>query len=142
MQASEMCNLQALQHGQFSTSTGRQYTIRNSFTCNSNNIIYLITCTKCKKQYGGYTQTTLKDTINQHRTNITIYAYFSDHKTLNLSVQAIDIATTYLTMYAIYYYYKAVDFHNYMEVIAVSFSLVARILQNPVQHNLCSKRIC
>ena len=26
--------------GNSSTSTGRQYTIRNSFTCNSNNIIY------------------------------------------------------------------------------------------------------
>ena len=88
-----------------STSTGRQYTIRNSFTCNSNNIIYLITCTKCKKQYGGYTQTTLKDTINQHRTNIknnkTIYVCvhfnFSDHKTSNLSVQAIDTHSNYFT---------------------------------------------
>ena len=62
-----------------STSTRHQYTIRNSFTSNSNNIIYLITCTKCKKQYVRYTHTRLKDTINQHTTNIkndqTMYIY-------------------------------------------------------------------
>ena len=85
-----------------STSTRQQYIIRHSFNCNSNNVIYLITCTKCKKQYVGYTETRLKDRINRHRTNIhnnkiiyiSIHFNFPDHKLANLSVQAIDTATT------------------------------------------------
>ena len=36
-----------------STSTRTTYCIRQPFSCNSKNIIYLITCTKCKKQYVG-----------------------------------------------------------------------------------------
>ncbi len=34
-----------------STATGKTFPIRHSFTCTSSNIMYLITCTKCKKQY-------------------------------------------------------------------------------------------
>ncbi len=85
-----------------STSTSLQYTLRHSFTCTSANVIYLITCTKCKKQYVGYTTTQLNQRINRHRTNInnnkTIYICvhfnFHDHSIKNLSVQAIDTAST------------------------------------------------
>lgn len=85
-----------------STSTRQQYTIRHSATCNSSNIIYLITCTKCKKQYVGYTQTRLKDRLNRHQSNIRnnktihicIHFNFPDHKLSNLSVQIIDTADT------------------------------------------------
>ena len=44
--------------------------IRHSLTCTSKNIIYLITCTKCRKQYIGCTTQQLNVRINHHRTNI------------------------------------------------------------------------
>ena len=85
-----------------STVTKRSFPIRFSATCSSSYIIYLITCTKCKKQYVGLTTTQLKTRINHHRSNIfckkTIYLCrhfnFSDHSVHNLSVQVIDKAYT------------------------------------------------
>ena len=86
-----------------STTTGIQYPLRHSFTCASSNIIYLITCMKCKKQYVGLTTTQLNQRTNRHRTNIindkTIYIIcihfnFPDHKLSHVSVQAIDTAPT------------------------------------------------
>ena len=81
-----------------STSTGTHYPIRYSFSCSSSNLIYLITCTKCKKQYVGLTTHTLKYRVNHHRTNIlnkkSIYLceHFNlpDHNIRHLSIQAID----------------------------------------------------
>ena len=81
-----------------SSKTGIQYPIRHSFTCTSANVIYLITCTKCKKQYVGLTTKALNVRINHHRTNImqrkNIYICnhfnFPDHSIDNLSVQVID----------------------------------------------------
>ena len=73
------------------------YYIRHSFTCESTNIVYLITCTKCKKQYVGRTTHSLGYRINHHRSSIMrrlpsyIYKHFNlqDHIT-NLTVQPID----------------------------------------------------
>ena len=81
-----------------STSTGTHYPIRYSFSSSSSNLIYLITCTKCKKQYVGLTTHTLKYRVNHHRTNILnkkcIYLceHFNlpDHNIGHLSIQAID----------------------------------------------------
>ena len=81
-----------------STITKRKYRIRHSFSCTSKNIIYLITCTKCRKQYIGKTSKTLKERINRHRATIKSKQriYFSTHFNLpnhqlqNLSVQVID----------------------------------------------------
>lgn len=81
-----------------SSRTGITYTIRHNFSCVSSNIIYLISCTKCKKQYVGLTTKQLNVRINHHRTNILnrkqIYVSkhfnFPDHNINNLSVQAID----------------------------------------------------
>lgn len=53
-----------------STVTGTHYLIRHSFSCSFSNLIYLITCKKCKKQYIGLTTHTLKYRVNHHRTNI------------------------------------------------------------------------
>ncbi len=36
-----------------STITGREYKGPATYTCKTENVIYLITCTKCKKQYVG-----------------------------------------------------------------------------------------
>ena len=62
------------------------------------NIIYLITCSKCKKQYVGFTTQQLNIRINHHRTNIFnhVQTYvsnhfnFSDHSIRDLTVQVID----------------------------------------------------
>lgn len=81
-----------------STVTKQSYSIRFPAMCTSSNIIYLITCTKCKKQYVGLTTKQLNTRINHHRSNIfqdkTIYLCihfnFPDHSINNLSVQVID----------------------------------------------------
>ena len=39
------------------------YHIRHSFTCKSSNLVYLITCIKCKKQYVGCTTRQLNERI-------------------------------------------------------------------------------
>ena len=80
------------------TRTGIIYTIRHSFSCTSSNLIYVITCKKCQKQYVGLTTKQLNVRINHHRTNIfnnkSIYIsrHFNlpDHTIEDLSVQAID----------------------------------------------------
>ena len=76
----------------------RTYTLRHNFVCSSRNLIYVITCTKCQKQYVGLTTQQLNARINHHRSNIfnkkAIYLsrHFNlpDHSINNLSVQAID----------------------------------------------------
>ena len=80
-----------------STKTGLSYPLRHNFTCSSKNIIYLITCTRCKKQYVGLT-TQVNVRINHHRTNIfnltqtyiSNHFNFVDHSISHLSVQIID----------------------------------------------------
>ena len=44
------------------------YHIQNDMNCNSTNLIYLITCIKCKKLYVGETKRKLKERLN-HRPN-------------------------------------------------------------------------
>ena len=81
-----------------STTTRKSYPIRSKFTCSSSNVIYLITCTNCKKQYVGKTTKTLRERINHHRSTIlrnqnryiSIHFNFPDHKITNLKVQIID----------------------------------------------------
>ena len=81
-----------------STRTGITYNIRHNFTCASRNLIYLIMCTKIKKQYVGLTTKQLNIRINHHRTNIVnhkqiylgVHFNFSDHSIDNLSIQAIN----------------------------------------------------
>ena len=77
------------------------YHIRHSFTCQSTNVIYLVTCTKCRKQYVGCTTLQLKTRINHHRSCINnkrgtyIHKHFNlpDHNITYLKVQPIDTLT-------------------------------------------------
>ena len=81
-----------------STKTKISYPIRHHFTCKSSNLIYLITCTKCKKQYVGMTTKQLNTRVNHHRTSIFnkrrtyLHTHFNlpDHSISNLTIQAID----------------------------------------------------
>ena len=62
--------------------THRSFRVRGNITCNSKNIIYLLQCKKCKKQYVGQTTTCLRHRISQHinnksSTNSTVDQHFS-----------------------------------------------------------------
>ena len=52
------------------TSSARFYSI-GSMNCNSKNIVYLISCGTCGKQYVGQTLTTLRQRFNNHKSVIT-----------------------------------------------------------------------
>ena len=81
-----------------STVTRRNYPIRHKATCTSSNVIYLITCSKCKKQYVGMTTKQLNVRINHHRSNVLckkkiylcVHFNLPDHSLKNLRVQVID----------------------------------------------------
>jgi GIY-YIG catalytic domain len=57
-----------------SSSTGTDETVKfnieGSFNCDSKDIIYLITCSKCRIHYIGQTGRRLKDRLNNHRSDI------------------------------------------------------------------------
>ena len=90
-----------------STKTKISYPIRHHFTCKSSNLIYLITCTKCKKQYVGMTTKQLNTRVNHHRTSIFnkrrtyLHTHFNlpDHSISNLTIQAIDTTEQKVDMY-------------------------------------------
>lgn len=49
-----------------STNTNNNYYFNTSMNCNVSNVIYLITCKKCKIQYVGETGMKLKNRLNNH----------------------------------------------------------------------------
>ena len=69
--------------------------VSRSFDCNSSNIIYLIKCKTCNKQYVGMTERKLKERLNNHRSDITlkkstpIAIHFNLHGLTNLIVKPI-----------------------------------------------------
>ena len=48
------------------TATSVLHETKTNITCNSSNLIYCITCRKCKKQYVGQTKRTLMKRFNEH----------------------------------------------------------------------------
>ena len=53
-----------------STKTGIAYPIKHHLSCNSVNVIYSLTCSKCPFQYIGKTTTTLRQRFNFHKSTI------------------------------------------------------------------------
>jgi len=53
-----------------STTTGRRYIIPQHFSCEFNNLIYAITCKKCKKQYVGQTSNNIRTRFQKHLKDI------------------------------------------------------------------------
>ena len=51
-------------------STGKTFSIKKHLNCQSYNVIYIITCSKCNKQYVGKTETQLNIRVNNHRSFI------------------------------------------------------------------------
>jgi len=76
-----------------SKSTGRNYSTKTQITCNSNNLIYCISCKVCQKQYVGQTKNSIKERFKCHFYSVThpevsdttIGRHFSatDHNGLN-----------------------------------------------------------
>ncbi|KAK7114567.1 hypothetical protein V1264_000611 [Littorina saxatilis] len=50
----------------FNGPSGNSFTIRSSFTCQSTNVVYIITCSQCNKMYVGETYRTLAERLEEH----------------------------------------------------------------------------
>ena len=55
-----------------SNITGKSYTIRHTSNCKSSNIIYLLECTLCSKQYVGKAETQFFYRLNNYRREVTL----------------------------------------------------------------------
>ena len=53
-----------------SSQDDRRYSINYNLTCNSSNVVYLITCKKCSLQYVGSTVTKFRLRFNNHKSRI------------------------------------------------------------------------
>ena len=53
-----------------STTTRQTFRVRATATCKTSNVVYLIECRKCCKQYVGETQNRLHIRLNRHRSDI------------------------------------------------------------------------
>ena len=56
-----------------SSNTGKQYKVKFSFSCNSRNVGYLLTCKICEKQYVCSTVTKFRSIFNQYKSNMNLY---------------------------------------------------------------------
>jgi len=81
-----------------SSSTNSKFWLRTNVSCKSNNIVYLITCKKCNKQYVGETGRTLGERITDHLscirtfkdTPIALHFNQTDHSLEDFSIMAIE----------------------------------------------------
>ncbi|XP_072046328.1 cholesterol 24-hydroxylase-like [Amphiura filiformis] len=81
-----------------SSSTGDTHTIHKHLNCQTDNVVYLITCTKKKKQYVGETSRTLEQRLAEHcadarhNRNTPVARHFNQpgHNARNISVICID----------------------------------------------------
>ena len=79
------------------TVTKRQYTIKQHLNCNASNVIYLITCNSCQKQYVGSTMnlkarfTLYKSDIRQSKKSCTCIQHFGKvHTWSDFKIQPIE----------------------------------------------------
>ena len=82
-----------------STTNKNKYYIKDNIYCNTTNLVYLITCRSCKKQYVGETGRALRDRLNDHvsaiknksKTPIAVHFNSESHSILDLSITPIEI---------------------------------------------------
>jgi len=80
-------------------NSNASYVIRNDIDCNTSNVIYVVTCDKCKKQYVGETSRCIRDRLNDHKSDIKnrrktpLATHFlqPDHSTFNLKITPIEV---------------------------------------------------
>ncbi len=95
----QMCQNNYLIPGKYfrCTVTKRQYTIKQHLNCNASNVIYLITCNSCQKQYVGSTMnlkarfTLYKSDIRQSKKSCTCIQHFGKvHTWSDFKIQPIE----------------------------------------------------
>ena len=82
-----------------SSTYNKMYPILKNCNCSSSNLIYLITCNICSKQYVGETGNTLRNRLNNHRSDInskkptTIAIHFNlpKHSFNNIQITPIEL---------------------------------------------------
>ena len=87
-----------LEEGQGITTNNNSFNCLGNLNCNSNNIIYIIKCTKCDLVYVGETGNTLRDRFNQHKSDIRLkkdtaignHFNTSDHSLEHLKIMPIE----------------------------------------------------
>lgn len=88
-----------------SSATKKIYPVDTHYTCTTPKVIYLITCTICKKQYVGQTGQNLRLRFRHHRNHMQahtqrpIYRHFSTHGFTNITIQIIEQELDDLTRY-------------------------------------------
>ena len=78
----------------FSTTKKINIKINQKLSCDSKNIIYVITCKKCNVQYVGETSRNLRERLTDHRSNIKSYkhtAISSHFSQINHGIGDLDI---------------------------------------------------
>ena len=60
-----------------SKSTGKGYSINHQLNCNSTNVVYLISCKVCQKQYVGSTTTKFRLRFNNHKSRLRAHSGLS-----------------------------------------------------------------
>ena len=103
----EICDIVVAGDEFRSSYNGKTFKINFPFDCNSQNVIYLLTCKHCLKQYVGSTITKFRQRFNQYKSNFNIYQqgrrdlqqlfliehFFTEHHTgsyHDITVQIID----------------------------------------------------
>jgi hypothetical protein len=96
------CKIHALDCNKIhSTTHNKDFFLNHSISCNSSNLVYLITCQRCYMQYVGETSRTLRDRLNDHRSAIKLHkntpigVHFNDgnHSVLDLKIVGIELVT-------------------------------------------------
>lgn len=81
-----------------SSNTGKKFNLKQNITCKSKNLIYLVTCNKCSKQYVGQTSRILAERIanhlsciRKHKSNpVALHFNLPNHSINNFKIQGID----------------------------------------------------
>ena len=66
----QTCNLMSVTQSFTQTTTGAIINIKVNANCKTRNIVYLMTCKQCQKQYVGETKLQLNQRINLHRSDV------------------------------------------------------------------------
>lgn len=92
------CNYITYSQSIHSSTNGKSFRVRGTINCKSRNIVYVITCKKCRQQYVGETSRTLADRINDHlsaircrkQTPIGIHFGQTNHSISNFSITGVE----------------------------------------------------
>ena len=73
----QICHILCLGRVFGNNKTGKEFSINYDLNCNSRNVIYLITCSKCKIQYFGSTTTAFRTRFNNHKSRVNAHVNLS-----------------------------------------------------------------